>query len=116
MFASIGSCCEGLNSTYTTVVGRADNLFGPFFDKQGRSMMDNRHEIIIQKNQAFVGTGHNSEVVQDAQGNDWIFYHAVSVKNPKGRVLVMDRVQWENDWPFIEGGSPSLEAADPIFF
>lgn len=24
LFASIGSCCEGLKSTYTTVVGRSD--------------------------------------------------------------------------------------------
>lgn len=114
MFASIGSCCEGLNSTYTTVVGRSDNLFGPYLDKQGRSMMDNHHETVIQKNQKFVGTGHNSEIVQDKQGQDWIFYHAVSVDNPKGRVLVMDRVRWENDWPYIEGGSPSLEAVKPF--
>ena len=26
LFASTGSCCEGLNSTYTTVVGRSKNL------------------------------------------------------------------------------------------
>ena len=115
MFASIGSCCEGLKSTYTTVVGRSDKLFGPYLDKQGRSMMDNHHEIIIQKNQKFVGTGHNSEIVQDKQGQDWIFYHAVSVDNPKGRVLVMDQVRWENDWPYIEGSSPSFEAEKPIF-
>ena len=115
MFASIGSCCEGLNSTYTTVVGRSDNLFGPYLDKRGRPMMDNHHEIVIRKNQKFVGTGHNSEIVQDLEGQDWIFYHAVSVDNPKGRVLLLDRVKWENDWPYIEGESPSLEAGRPIF-
>lgn len=115
MFASIGSCCEGLNSTYTTVVGRSDNLFGPYLDKQGRSMTENYHEVIIQKNQKFVGTGHNSEIVQDKAGQDWIFYHAVSVEKPKGRVLVLDQVGWENDWPSIEGGTPSLEAVKPIF-
>jgi len=114
MFASIGSCCEGLNSTYTTVVGRSDNLFGPYLDKQGKSMMENHHEIVIQKNQKFVGTGHNSEIVQDKQGQNWIFYHAVSVDNPKGRVLMMDQVRWENNWPYIEGGSPSLKADKPV--
>lgn len=115
MFASIGTCCEGLNSTYTTVVGRSDNLFGPYLDKQGRSMMDNRHEILIGKNTKFVGTGHNSEIVQDKKGQDWIFYHAVSVENPKGRVLLMDKVTWENNWPVVEGGSPSLKAEKPVF-
>ena len=115
MFASIGSCCAGLNSTYTTVVGRSDSLFGPYLDKQGRSMMENHHEIVIQKNSKFVGTGHNSEIVQDKNGSDWIFYHALSVDNPKGRVLMLDQVRWENDWPYIEGGTPSLKADRPVF-
>ncbi len=115
MFASIGSCCEGLNSTYTTVVGRSDNLFGPYFDKQGRSMMNNQHEVFITKNSKFVGTGHNSEIVQDKSGQDWIFYHAVSVDNPKGRVLLMDKVNWINDWPNVKGNTPSLEAEKPLF-
>lgn len=114
LFASIGSCCEGLNSTYTTVVGRSDNLFGPYLDKEGRPMMENHHEVVIRKNEQFVGTGHNSEIVQDAEGNDWILYHAVSVANPKGRVLMLDRVRWENDWPYVEGGTPSIKAQKPV--
>jgi arabinan endo-1,5-alpha-L-arabinosidase len=78
-------------------------------------MLENNHEVIIKKNDRFVGTGHNSEIVQDNNGNDWIFYHAVSVEKPKGRVLMMDKVKWNNDWPYIEGGSPSLEAEKPEF-
>ena len=115
MFASIGSCCKGLNSTYTTVVGRSKDLFGPYTDKLGRTMMENHHEIVIQKNAKFVGTGHNSEIVKDKKGTDWIFYHAVSVDNPKGRVLMMDQIRWKNNWPYIEGGTPSLEAVKPVF-
>jgi len=115
MFASIGSCCDGLNSTYTTVVGRSDKLFGPYLDKEGKPMMENNHEVVIARNDRFVGTGHNSEIVQDAVGNDWILYHAVSVANPKGRVLMLDRVRWENDWPYVDGGTPSIEAQKPFF-
>ena len=47
MFASIGSCCEGLKSTYTTVVGRSKQLLGPYMDKNGKGMLDNHHEILI---------------------------------------------------------------------
>ncbi|MDD2474379.1 MAG: family 43 glycosylhydrolase [Dysgonamonadaceae bacterium] len=115
MFASIGSCCEGLNSTYTTVVGRSRNLFGPYLNKEGKSMLQNNHEIVIHKNDKFVGTGHNSEIVKDKKGQDWILYHAVSVDNPKGRVLMLDQVLWKNDWPYIEKNSPSLIAEIPIF-
>lgn len=35
LFASTGSCCEGLKSTYTTVVGRSKNLFGPYVNRKG---------------------------------------------------------------------------------
>lgn len=115
MFASIGSCCEGLKSTYTTVVGRSDNLFGPYLDKNGKSMMDNNHEIVIKKNEKFVGTGHNSEIIKDKNGNEWMLYHAVSVENANGRVLMLDQIKWNNDWPYVEGGSPSLEAIAPVF-
>lgn len=114
LFASIGRCCEGIKSTYTTVVGRSDKLFGPYLDKQGRSMSDNHHEVLIQKNESFVGTGHNSEIVTDKAGDDWMFYHAVKVSDPDGRVLMLDKIVWENDWPSVKTNSPSLESEKPV--
>ena len=115
MFASIGSCCEGLKSTYTTVVGRSTSLFGPYLDKKGQSMMGNHHEILIHKNDSFVGTGHNSEIVSDNAGTDWLFYHAVSVANPDGRVLMLDKIDWIDGWPSVEGNSPSVKSEKPRF-
>lgn len=115
LFASIGSCCEGLKSTYTTVVGRSESLFGPYVDKNGRPMLENNHEILIGKNDAFVGNGHNSEIVSDKNGADWIFYHAVSTVNPSGRVLMLDRIYWQDGWPYVQGATPSLKADKPEF-
>ena len=114
-FASIGSCCKGLNSTYTTVVGRSDNLFGPYVNKEGDSMMDNKHEVLIQKSNSFVGTGHNSEIVTDNAGNDWFFYHAVNTKNPEGRVLMLDKISWKAGWPTVEDSVASTESEKPEF-
>ena len=115
LFASIGSCCEGLRSTYTTVVGRSKDLLGPYVDKEGNRMLDNCHEILIHKNDSFVGTGHNSEIVSDKDGNDWVLYHAVSVENPDGRVLMLDRVDWQGGWPVVAGDVPSAESRKPCF-
>ena len=115
LFASIGSCCEGLKSTYTTVVGRSKNLFGPYVDKKGQPMLENHHEVLIHANDAFVGTGHNSEIVQDEAGKDYMLYHAVSKANPTGRVLMLDQVLWTDGWPEVTGTSPSLEAEAPVF-
>lgn len=115
LFASTGSCCEGLKSTYKTVVGRSENLFGPYVNKTGEPMMENHHEVIIHGNESFAGTGHNSEIVQDKKKKDWILYHAVSKANPTGRVLMLDQVSWIRGWPEIATFSPSLEAEAPVF-
>jgi len=116
LFASIGSCCEGVNSTYKLVVGRSKSLMGPYVDKTGKNMMDNGYNIVISSNSRFVGNGHCSEIVQDKDGADWIFYHGVDVNNPKGRVLLLDQVKWDNEnWPYVEGGSPSLKSVKPNF-
>lgn len=115
MFASIGTCCEGLKSTYETVVGRSQSLFGPYVDKQGKSMLENHHELLITRNERFVGTGHNAELVTDDMGQDWILYHAVDAKDPHGRVLLLDRVEWKDGWPVVKNGSPSLESERPMF-
>ncbi len=43
-----------------------------------------------------------------------MFYHAVSVANPEGRVLMLDRVNWKKGWPVVEGNTPSLQAKAPV--
>ena len=42
-----------------------------------------------------------------------MFYHAVSTKNPEGRMLLMDKVNWKDGWPSVTGNSPSIEAERP---
>ncbi|HLT41720.1 MAG TPA: family 43 glycosylhydrolase [Sphingobacteriaceae bacterium] len=116
LFASVGSCCAGINSTYKLVVGRSQSLFGPYVNKEGKDMMDNGHSLVINSNARFVGNGHCSEIVEDDEGNDWIFYHGIDTDNPKGRVLLMDQIKWNDEgWPFVDGGSPSLGAKKPVF-
>ena len=88
LFASIGSCCQGEKSTYTTVVGRSESLFGPYMDKNGNPMLDNHHEVVIHPNASFAGTGHNAEIMTDKKGDDWILYHAyIRDKAKQGRVV-----------------------------
>ena len=115
LFASTGTCCEGINSTYTTVVGRSENLLGPYLNKEGKNMLENYHEVLIHGNDRFVGTGHNSEIIEDDQGKTWILYHAVDKTNPKGRLLMLDEIQWDDGWPFVEGNTPSIEWLKPSF-
>lgn len=109
MFASMDACCEGVKSTYKVVVGRSTALFGPYLDKQGRRMLENQHEVILQGNERFKGPGHNAEFLTDKKGVDWILYHAVDVDDPRGRKLMLDSVEWVDGWPVIGNGTPSLK-------
>lgn len=117
LFASINNCCEGFNSIYTTVVGRSKSLLGPYLDKKGNSMMSYNHEVVVEGDGVnFFGTGHNSEIITDKNGDDWILYHAYSkMTGNKARALMLDKVTWENGWPKINSGYPSKKGDRPVF-
>ena len=108
LFGSAGTCCEGEKSTYRVTVGRSENLFGPYVDKEGRSLMDNHYEVILHGSDDVVGPGHNAEFITDNRGQDWIIYHGFSRTNPKsGRLVYMDSVEWIDGWPHIAHQEPS---------
>lgn len=115
LFASIGSCCNGVNSTYQTVVGRSKSLFGPYVDKQGRKMLDNHHEILLSGDDKVKGPGHDSQIIADDKGQDWIYYHGVDVNEPNaGRKMYIDPVNWGKDgWPTIGNGHPAQSGKVP---
>jgi arabinan endo-1,5-alpha-L-arabinosidase len=118
LFASTGSCCSGANSTYALVVGRAENLFGPYIDKDSAPLLSATYNWawVIQKNDHFIGPGHCSEIVTDDAGHDWILYHGyVKGEEDAGRQLLLSQIIWENDWPSVAGGSPAVKADAPYF-
>jgi len=123
LLASVGSCCEGANSTYKTVVGRSTSLMGDYEARNSNGslwsnkMLKNAYDVLIDRNSRFVGPGHNSEIVTDDEGQDWILYHAYDLtKNESERMLMLDRIRWQDGWPVIEGSSPSTtQQQAPVF-
>lgn len=111
LFASIGSCCEGDNSRYQTVVGRASHFKGPYKSKDGGSMLKNRFDVVLSGNTKFVGPGHNSRIVEDKDGKTWMLYHAyLRGKSDIGRTVCLDEVKWTDDnWPYFENEGPSFD-------
>ncbi|MBO4549402.1 MAG: family 43 glycosylhydrolase [Bacteroidaceae bacterium] len=118
LFASVGSCCEGENSTYRTVVGRATKLTGPYTNKQGGQMTSNNYTTIISGDSRWKGPGHNSEIITDDEGQTWLLYHSYDMNNGcNGRLMLLDKITWKNDWPVINDGHPSNGEMDaPIFY
>lgn len=116
LFGSNGTCCEGLKSTYRIIYARSTSLFGPYLSKDGGKILENNYEVLIHKSDKFVGTGHNAEFITDDKGNDWIIYHAYQANDPDaGRVVMMDHIQWINDWPSASNTVPSNESNVPYF-
>ena len=109
LFASIGSCCEGDNSKYQTVVGRSTRFRGAYTSKDGGQMLKNRYDVILSGNTKFVGPGHNSRIVEDRDGKTWMLYHAyIRGQSDIGRTVCMDEVKWTEDgWPYFEDNGPS---------
>lgn len=82
LFASIGSCCNGVNASYQVVVGRSENLLGPYVDKDGKDMLKNNWELVLEGDgQKWIGPGHNSIIIQDDEGTDWMIYHSYLKKD-----------------------------------
>lgn len=113
-FGSTGSCCDGAKSTYKTVYARSKNLFGPYYNKSGGSLLSNKHDILIQGNKEWAGTGHNAEIFEDKNGDTWMPYHAYSKSQPeKGRMVLLDRILWKNNWPYVINSEPSKQSGRP---
>ena len=82
LFASINNCCDGERSRYKVVVGRSQDLLGPYLDKSGKDMINNAWELVLEGDgQKFFGPGHNSIIVQDDAGTDWMIYHSYVKEN-----------------------------------
>lgn len=122
LFGSAGTCCEGANSTYKILVGRSENLEGPYVDSDGKSMLDSDSGTLVvgsnTNSNGYAGPGHNAEIVTDTEGQDWLLYHGMSKQKPKlsngtnRRVLLLDKVIWTSGWPSVAGREPSTSSQE----
>ncbi len=128
LFASVGTCCEGLTaSTYKVVVGRSTKLEGPYVSKSGADMKTfntkyswpTNYQPIVLKGDGvtFGGPGHNARIITDDNGVDWMLYHAYVNNGSTERNLALDKVTWSADnWPMVGNGTPSYILKEiPVF-
>lgn len=121
LFASINNCCpnNGMDSKYKVVVGRSENLLGPYVDRKGKDMLDNSWGLVLEGDgETFFGPGHNSIIIPDDAGTDWMIYHSYVKENGTvgGRLGMLDRIVWSADgWPTIKKCVPSKGDLLPVF-
>ncbi|MBA7664608.1 Extracellular exo-alpha-(1-_5)-L-arabinofuranosidase ArbA [subsurface metagenome] len=83
------------------MVGRSENITGPYLDKNGMDMFHGGGTPVLEGDERFPGVGHNSVYTFD--GTDYLIFHAYDAANngePKLRIVELN---WdESGWPLIK--------------
>lgn len=109
LFISEGG--TGYEQHYRLGVYKADNLMGPYLNRKGLDAAEDAEaEYFLSAGNGFVSPGHCSEIITDDVGRDWLLYHAFVKGNPGARNLMLDVIKWEDGWPTIGDGHPTLES------
>lgn len=87
---------------YRTGVARATSILGPYIKKS---------DPILNNSSKWVGPGHGSVI--STRSGEYFIYHAWRNNGAgrqdesKGRNVLLDKIDWVDDWPSINGGKPS---------
>ncbi len=102
LFVSWDYCCRGVKSNYRVAVGRSKKVSGPYFDKNGKSMMEGGGTLILEGDKKeFEAMGHCSAYT--FPDGDRFFCHGYSVEKNGASILVEKIINWTSDgWPSLE--------------
>ena len=94
-----GTCCDGVNSTYNIVCGRARSASGPFLDNVGRDMLRGGGKMVIAAEERLFGAGHFGRIIVE-EGVEKASLHFEADLDRSGRsVLAVRPILWKNGWP-----------------
>lgn len=101
LFASHDYCCRGLDSDYRTVVGRSENITGPYLDRDGNDMANAGGTPVAGPCERYSGVGHCSVY---NFGDKWYFVaHGYDRTHNGASKLVLREMYWADGWPQVDG-------------
>lgn len=99
LLATHGTCCDGMNSTYETIVGRSRNPLGPYIDNIGRDMIQGGGKLVFASEKHRMGAGHMTRYIIE-EGVEKCAVHFEGDLDLGGRsTLGIRPLLWENGWP-----------------
>ena len=100
LFTSWDQCCQGLDSTYRIAVGRADQLEGPYEDRDGNPLTDGGGDILLEAEENQTGPG-GQDIFQE--NDSYYLIHHYYDENADGLIRMQIRtIAWEDGWPALE--------------
>jgi len=107
VFASRGRCCAGDSSTYQIVMGRSENIKGPYLNKEGKSWVENAYSVFLAGDSSEHGRGHNGFFTE--HDTTFIVYHAYT-HSANGASLLNIKPMYVN-----KEGWPTMDATQKLF-
>jgi arabinan endo-1,5-alpha-L-arabinosidase len=102
LFASLGMCCRGVNSTYNTRVGQADKITGPYLDKNRKDMLLGGGTLVAGTDGPLIGPGQAG--IFEENGKAWFSCHFYDGTANGASKLSIRPLTWSEDgWPVIGG-------------
>jgi len=105
LFVSFDRCCQGLNSTYRTMAGRATAITGPYTDSKGVAMMQSGGDQLIATSGRYIGPGGGTAWL-DGETYLYVFHYYDGMANGASKLQIRP-INWTADnWPTL---------GDPLF-
>jgi arabinan endo-1,5-alpha-L-arabinosidase len=99
LFVSFDLCCRGVKSNYRTMVGRSQDVTGPYVDADGKPMLHGGGTPLLIGNARWFGPGGES-ILQQPTG-DIIVFHAYDGKTGQP-FLQISTIDWSGGWPHAD--------------
>ncbi|GAA4418693.1 arabinan endo-1,5-alpha-L-arabinosidase [Georgenia halophila] len=100
--ASWDFCCQGVDSTYRTVVGRSTSPTGPFVDRDGVPMTEGGGTVLLESRGNQIGTGA-LDVLKD-RGRLYGVHHYYDADTGGTIRMQIREIEWEDGWPSFSYG------------
>lgn len=101
LFVSFDQCCKGVDSTYNMRVGRADEVTGPYLDRDGKPMLQGGGTLLLGKTGRFIGPG-GQEAIVTSKG-EMLAYHYYDGDDLGVSKLQLSPLRWTADgWPELD--------------
>jgi beta-xylosidase len=96
IFAPFGGVSKG-----SQTVLRAKSIYGPY-----------EHRTVLAQGETKINGPHQGGWVETADGQGW-FIHFQS-RGAHGRIVHLEPVRWEDDWPIIGEAAPGATTGQPV--
>lgn len=104
LFVSFDFCCRGIDSTYYVVVGRSEDITGPYVDRDGIEMLSGGGTQVTFPTERWRGPGHNAIFQEDDV--EYIVHHAYDAEAQGVPTMRIAPLTWDEDgWPSIDGNA-----------